>query len=50
MKPLNRFQYNLAGMFLLLILYQICSSGYDSSEMAAMVQGFFSLYSYLKKG
>ena len=49
-KPLDRFQYNFAEMFLLVILYQDCSSHLDSSKnMAARGRGLFSLYIYIEK-
>ena len=49
-KPLERLQYNVAEMFLLVILYQDSSSHLDSSKnMAARRRGLFSLYIYIEK-
>ena len=48
-KPLDRFQYNLAGMFPWLTLYQDCSSYHDlSKNMADRGRGLFSLYIYIE--
>ena len=44
-KTQDRFQYNLAEMFLWMILYQSCSSRHESSKnMTASGRGLFSLY------
>ena len=48
-KPQDRFQYNFAEMFLLVILYQDCSSHLDSSKnTSARGRGLFSLYIYIE--
>ena len=48
-KPPDRFQYNFAEMFLLVILDQDCSSHLDlSKNMAARGRGLFSLYIYIE--
>ena len=48
-KPLDRFQYGLAGMFLcrnvsLVILFQDCSSHHDSSKSLATKDGAYFPY------
>ena len=49
-KPLDRFPYNFAEMFLWVILYQDFSSHLDlSKNMAARGRGLFSLYNLYRK-